>query len=120
MSEDKADVVGGWIDELSNNGGSLADTPFSKLFHEARTSEKMYTGITVQVRVRDGQFEVHDTPVKTRQGEHLRGTDQWDGMIHLPTQLFMDTKTARQELVWQLQKLQQRYKVYSDRTEMVV
>lgn len=121
MSENKADVVGEWIDTLSNNTGSLADTPFSKVFHEARTAESMYTGVTVQVRVRDGQLEVHNTPVKTRQGEHLRGTDQWDGMIHLPTQRFMDTQTARQELIWQLQKLQQcAYTEHSDRTEMIV
>jgi hypothetical protein len=85
---------------------SLADTPFSELFHEARTaSPRIYSGVTAQVRVRDGDLEV-SSPVKTRQGEHLRGTDSWDGLLSLPVKPFMEVRTAQQEIRRQLKRLQ--------------
>ena len=106
MTETNAATIDATLDELSG-ADSLADTPFSRLFHEARTtSRRRATGVTVQVRVRDGQLEVHDTPVKTRQGEHLRGTDAWDAQVNLPVRAFMDVRTARQEIARQLRHLQ--------------
>ena len=87
---------------------SLAETPFSMLFHEARTSSGHYSGVTVQVRVRDGTIETSD-PVRTRQGQHLRGTDAWDGKVSLPTRAFMEVQTARQKIVRQLRDLRQAY-----------
>jgi hypothetical protein len=89
--------------EAVKNADSLGETPFSKLFHEARTTGRnRATGVSLQVRVRDGDFEVHNEPVKTRQGEHLRGTDAWDYIVSIPVKPFMDTRTARQEIVRQL------------------
>jgi len=105
----KADVVEAQI-ETVRDADSLGDTKFSKLFHEARTTGRdRATGVTLQVRVRDGEFEVHDSPVKTRQGEHLRGTDAWDRKISLPVKAFMQTRTARQEIVRQLKDIQRNY-----------
>jgi len=110
-TKSKADVVAEQIETIKN-ADSLGETKFSKLFHEARTStpdsgmSNGYSGVTLQVRVRDGEFEVHDTPVKTRQGEHLRGTDAWDGKVSLVAKPFMDTRTARQEIVRQLRDVQ--------------
>lgn len=96
--------------EAVKNADSLCNTKFSKLFHEARTTGRnRATGVTLQVRVQDGEFEVHDEPVKTRQGEHLRGTDAWDGMVRLPVKTFMKTGTARQEIVRHLKELQRSY-----------
>jgi len=97
-----SDVIEAQIDELKN-ADSLADTPFSMLFHKARTSKsRVYSGVSLQVRVRDGEIEVHDNPVKTRQGEHLRGTDAWDSMISLPVKSFMKTRTAKDDIIRQL------------------
>lgn len=87
---------------------SLADTPFSALFHEARTARSRFTGATVQVRVRDGEVETSD-PVLTRQGEHLRGTAGYDGRLSLPAQSFMDVRTASADLRRQLRKLKRFY-----------
>ena len=107
-----ADVVEDTIDAVMD-ADSLAETPFSKLFHEARTtSRNRATGVTLQVRVSDGEFEVHDTPVKTRQGEHLRGTDAWDSMISIPVKPFMETQTARDEIVRQLRAFQRHQQTY--------
>ena len=101
-AETKADVVDAQIENV-RNAESLGETPFSKLFHEARTTgQNRATGVSLQVRVRDDVFEVHSEPVKTRQGEHLRGTDAWDGIISIPVKPFMETRTARQEIVRQL------------------
>jgi len=110
----KSDVVDEQIKAVKN-ADSLAETKFSKLFHEARTSTpdnirtNGYSGVTLQVRVRDGEFEVHDDPVKTRQGEHLRGTSSWDSKISLVVKPFMDTETARDEIVRQLKQVQRNY-----------
>jgi hypothetical protein len=101
-AETKADVVEAQIDAVKE-ADSLGETQFSKLFHEARTTGRdRATGVSLQVRVRDDEFEVHSEPVKTRQGEHLRGTDAWDSIISIPVKPFMDTRTARQEIVRQL------------------
>ena len=106
---DAVDVVESTIQTVKD-ADALGETPFSKLFHEARTTGRnRATGVTLQVRVRDGGFEVHDTPVKTRQGEHLRGTDAWDGMVSIPVKPFMDTRTARQEIVRQLRDVKRTY-----------
>jgi len=94
--------------ETVKNAASLGDTKFSKLFHEARTAKsRVYSGVSLQVRVKDGNVEVHDTPVKTRQGEHLRGTDAWDSMINMPVKSFMDTKTGKDQIIYQLRNWQQ-------------
>lgn len=112
--QSKSEVVESEI-EAVKNADSLAETKFSKLFHEARTSTpdtirtNGYSGVTLQVRVRDGELEVHDNPVKTRQGEHLRGTSSWDSKISLVVKPFMDTETARQEIVRQLRQVQRNY-----------
>jgi hypothetical protein len=99
---DDVDVIDAQI-EAVKDADSLGETKFSKLFHEARTTGRnRATGVSLQVRVKDGKFEVHDSPVKTRQGEHLRGTDAWDSIISIPVKPFMDTRTARQEIVRQL------------------
>ena len=106
---DAVDVVESTIKTVKD-ADALGDTPFSKLFHEARTTGRnRATGVTLQVRVRDGEFEVHDTPVKTRQGEHLRGTDAWDGMVSIPVKPFMDTRTARDEIIRQLRAVKRTY-----------
>jgi len=102
--------------EAVKNADSLAETRFSKLFHEARTTTpdnhrtNGYSGVTVQVRARDGELEVHDSPVKTRQGEHLRGTDSWDAKISLIVKPFMETRTARDEIIRQLRGLAKTYR----------
>jgi hypothetical protein len=83
---------------------SLSDTPFSGLFHAARTAKSCYSGVTIQVRIEDGAIETSE-PVKIRQGQHLRGTDEYDGMIHLPVKSFMRTETARNEISSQLKRL---------------
>lgn len=117
MAQKKSATVDEQIENLRGIE-SLADTPFSKLFHEARTSKsRVYSGVTLQVRVRDGEVEGHDTPVKTRQGEHLRGTDAWDSKVSLPVKPFMDVQTARQEIVYQLKNLQRTYLVREQREE---
>ena len=114
MTENKSEVVEAQI-EAVQDAGSLAETQFSQLFHEARTSTPNnagthgYSGVTVQVRVRDDEIEVHESPVKTRQGEHLRGTDSWDGKVSLPVRPFMETRVARQEIVRQLRDLKRTY-----------
>ena len=103
MEAQKAsDVIEAQIAELKD-ADSLADTPFSMLFHKARTSKsRVYSGVTLQVRVRDGELEAHSDPVLTRQGENLRGTDAWDSMITLPVKSFMETRTAKDEIIRQL------------------
>jgi hypothetical protein len=114
-TQTKADVVGAQIEEVKE-ADSLADTPFSKLFHEARTTGRnRATSMTLQVRVRNGEFEVHDSPVKTRQGEHLRGTGAWDHMVKLPVKAFMDTQTAKNEITRQLKRLQQQYTQHNEK-----
>jgi hypothetical protein len=106
MDATDVDTIDDMIDRLHGRD-SLADTPFSKLFHEARTStpdtvrRNGYTGVSAQIRVRDGEIDV-SKPVKTRQGEHLRGTDAYDGMVHLHVQPFMEVSTARREIMRQL------------------
>ena len=106
MQQSKSDVVQAQI-ETVKEADSLADTKFSKLFHEARTTGRdRASGVSLQVRVSDGEFEVHSKPVKTRQGEHLRGTDAWDSIISIPVKPFMDTRTARNEIVRQLKDYQ--------------
>ena len=109
QNTDAVEVVENTI-EAVKNADSLGETVFSKLFHEARTTGRnRATGVTLQVRVRDGEFEVHSNPVKTRQGEHLRGTDAWDGKVSMPVKPFMDTRTARQEIVRQLRDVKRTY-----------
>ena len=94
--------------ETVKDAETLGETKFSKLFHKARTSKsRVYSGVSLQVRVRDGEVEVHDEPVKTRQGEHLRGTDAWDSMIHLPVKSFMDTKTGKDQIIYHLRQWMQ-------------
>ena len=108
-AQDKIEVVEEQIEELKN-AESLADTPFSKLFHEARTtSRQRATGVSLQVRATDETLETHDNPVKTSQGEHLRGTDAWDGIVSIPVRPFMETRVARQEIRRQLRDLLRNY-----------
>jgi len=112
-----SDVVAEQI-ETVKNADSLGETQFSNLFHKARTTGRnRATGVTLQVRVRDGEFEVHEKPVLTRQGEHLRGTDAWDHMVSLPVKSFMDTQTARQEIVRQLRDFQRRQAAKEEREQ---
>lgn len=85
---------------------SLADTPFSELFHEARTTSTDYSGVAVAVRTDDAGHvtEVGDI-VKERQGEHYHVRDtSWDAVVTLPVQPFMDVRTARQEITRQLRR----------------
>jgi len=105
----EADAVEAQIETIKN-ADTLGETQFSQLFYDARTTGRnRATCVTVQVRVCDGEFEVHEEPVKTRQGEHLRGTDAWDGKVSLPVKPFMETRTARQEIVRQLKDVQRNY-----------
>jgi len=111
--QSQSEVVEAQIEEL-RNADSLVDTQFSKLFHEARTTTpdnyrtNGYSGVTAQVRVSNGDIEVSN-PVKTRQGEHLRGTDSYDGKVSLVVKPFMETRTAKDEIVRQLKALQRGY-----------
>ena len=117
MTTNKSEVVAEQI-ETVRNAESLGETQFSKLFHDARTTGRnRATGVSLQVRVRDGEFEVHDNPVKTRQGEHLRGTDAWDSIISIPVKPFMDTQTAKQEIVRQLKVWQRNQAANEQRKE---
>ena len=101
-AQNASDVIKAQIAELKD-ADSLADTPFSMLFHKARTSKsRVYSGVSLQIRVKDGEIDVHNDPVLTRQGEHLRGTDAWDSMITLPVKSFMETRTAKDEIIRQL------------------
>ena len=108
-----ADVISAAREQL-RDASSLADTPFSAVFHAVRTSTPDragthgYSGVTVQVRVRDGQIET-STPVKTQQGEHLRGTDAYDGTVSLPVRPFMQVSVARDEIRRQLRDVEQQY-----------
>ena len=108
-ANEAVEVVENTINTVKN-ADNLGETPFSTLFHEARTTGRnRATGVSLQVRVRDGEFEVHDDPVKTRQGEHLRGTDAWDAIISIPVKPFMDTQTARDEILRQLRVVKRTY-----------
>lgn len=111
----RSEVVEEQINELIG-AESLADTPFSRVFHEARTARSMYSGVTCQVRVREGEIETSD-PVKTRPGEHLRGTDSWDALISLPVVQFMTTGTATDEITRQLRALQRGYQTQESESE---
>jgi len=80
---------------------SLKGTPFSDLYHVARTtSTDIFTGVSVPVNY-SVETDVITTgkPVKTRQGEHfhVRNT-QWDFVIGLPVQPFMTTRTAKMSI----------------------
>lgn len=115
MAQHKFEVVEEQIKTV-RNAESLGETQFSRLFHEARTTTpdnnrtNGYSGVTLQVRVSDdGEFEVHDKPAKTRQGEHLIGTDAWDGKVSMPVRPFLETRVARQEIVRQLRDVKQTY-----------
>lgn len=119
--EDKTSTIEDVIQEV-RDADSIAETPFSSLFHEARTTNTMYSTVSVQVRVIDGgKFETHPSPVKTRQGEHLRGTDAWDTIISLPVVPFMKTEIARNELVRRLERWKQneQQKQYMAKTDPV-
>jgi len=123
-AQKKADVVTAQIETLGNVD-SLADTPFSSLFHEARTStpdtmrSNGYTGVSVQARVNDdGEIETSDV-VKTRQGESLRGTDSWDFTLSLQVRPFMALDVARDELIWQLRKMSQTYSSRAHRNQQI-
>jgi hypothetical protein len=102
------EVVEEWIDKL-RGVDSLADTPFSELFHEARTSTPDhagthgYSGVSACFKIDGGELTVAD-PVKTRQGEHLRGTDAYDGMLGLHVRPFMPVHEATDRIVHQLQR----------------
>lgn len=103
------DAVEAEIDAVKN-ADSLADTPFSQLFHAARTSSRQYhTGVSMPVRVRDGELQVGSV-VKTAQGEHHHVRDApWDTTLGLPVKPFMGTRVARQLLVEQLEDLKKRH-----------
>lgn len=103
------DAVEAEIDAVKN-AESLADTPFSQLFHEARTSSRRYhTGVSIPVRVRNGELQVGSV-VKTAQGEnhHVRDAP-WDATFGLPVKPFMETRVAKQLLVEQLEDLKRRF-----------
>lgn len=114
MSRDKSDVVDAEMERL-RGVESLADTPFARLFHEARTSTPHsaerhgYNQVTIQVRVSEsGEIETSE-PVKTRKCQHLRGTERYDGKISLTVKPFLDVRTARKEIVRQLRDLARSY-----------
>jgi hypothetical protein len=88
------------------NSDSLAETPFSQLFHKSRTtSPRVWNSVTVPIRLNDGNIEVGDT-VKTRQGEHFHvRNSSWDTTVSLGIKPFLDTRTARQEIVRQLKEI---------------
>lgn len=113
-TQKRLDVIEAEIQALKD-ASSLADTPFSRLFHEARTtSRRRATGVVVQVRVRGGELETRDGPVKTRQGEYLSGTSSWEGKVSLPVKPFMETMVAKQEIIRQLRDLKRNYIARSD------
>ena len=84
----------------------LKDTPFSKLFHEARSSSTQYHNSTaIAVKLVDGEIKTH-TVVKIQRGEHyhVRGTE-WDGIVTLGMQPFMETTTAKTRITRQLKQI---------------
>lgn len=101
MTETQADTIDELRDELSGVD-SLADTPFSELFHVARTSSKhVHTGVSLPVRIDGGGVEV-GSPVKTERGQRFRTNADWDTTISLPVRPFMTVDVARQEIRRQL------------------
>ncbi len=114
MATNKSEVIAEQIAEVKD-ADSLGETKFSKLFHEARTSTpdnhrtNGYSSVTVQVRIQDGEFQVHSKPVKTRQGERLRGTDSWDAKVSLTVKPFMEARIARNEIIRQLRAFQRNH-----------
>ncbi|WP_226042486.1 hypothetical protein [Natrinema sp. DC36] len=86
---------------------SLADTPFSELFHEARTSDKRYTGATADytLEIEDGEPTLtQQVCVKTRQGEHWMPDNDPDLSIGMHAKPFLGTEEAKQRITDQLQK----------------
>lgn len=89
--------------ENVQDADKLSETEFSGLFHEARTnSRQIYTSVSLPVAFNcNGSFAVGE-PVRSRQGEHFRANDNWDDVISLSVQPFMDTQTAKQEILRQI------------------
>lgn len=94
--------------ERVRDADSLADTPWSALFHVSRTTKTDlnggYSSVEVQYRATVNGVETHSEPVKTRQGEHLRGTDAWDGTIKLRVEPFKTTSHAAERIAGQLER----------------
>jgi len=103
--QDRVETLDRQINELKD-AESLAETPFGRLFHAARTSRDIYTSVAVAVSWDGTDMEVNKTVVKCRQGEHYRN-DGADFILSLPVKPFMDTRTARQELVRKLRTRKQ-------------
>lgn len=88
---------------------SLKGTKFSKLFHESRTTSDKYESVVCQVRVINEELETSE-PVAEKNGQNLRGTDDWDGFVKLPIIPFMSTRNASNIIQDQLKKLERKYK----------
>jgi len=106
-NEDRADVLEDEAERV-RNADSLADTPWSALFHVSRTSRREQNGghstVEVQYRATVDGVETHSQPVKTRGGEHLRGTDSWDGSIKLRVEPFKALTRAAERIAEQLDR----------------
>lgn len=94
--------------ERVRNLDSLADTKWSRLFHEARTCDGSVQSVSIAVRVRGGAVEV-GIPLRTRQGEthHVRNETRWDGTVSIQARPFMSTDCATKAISDELRGLAQ-------------
>jgi hypothetical protein len=90
---------------------TLGETEFSKLFHEARTSSSQtFNGVSVPVKVNEGEIVDIGNVVKTRKGEHFHVRDScWDNVISLPVRPFMETKVAKPHINRQIKEILRHY-----------
>jgi len=76
----------------------IGDTPFSDLYHQARTSSpQTWGGVAAPVWVEENGVRVEEA-VTTRRGEHYRHNAA-DMVVSLPVKPFMVTATARNGIV---------------------
>lgn len=94
-------------DELSGIN-SLADTPWSELFHAARADKTWADKVGVTVTVEDGRVVTGDV-VTMQQGEHYhaRNSNKWDGVVTMRTKAFMTVEEAVAFIRGDLQQLAQ-------------
>lgn len=80
------------------NADKLAGTPFSELFHEARTCDQIYTGVHCEYTIDSDTGTISQISLtKLRQGEHvLDHPDAADFSLSLPRKPFMTAERAKE------------------------
>lgn len=87
--------------EQVQDADKLADTPFSELFHEARTSNQIYNKINCYYQIDPDTGSISQlTLFKLQQGEHiLDHPNAADFSASLPRKPSMTTEYAKQLIV---------------------